>query len=191
MTRDFSWVSFRWPPAEIPQMEKSAGTRKGGMAVPENRAGKTGNQATQPPAHAAFRFARARDDRQTEIAEDYVELIDELTTRFGHVRAVDIARELGVSHVTVFKALARLRRDGLVAALPKRAIILTEIGRALAQRARQRHQILRQFLHAIGVDPETAEADAEGMEHHASDATLRALQRLTVRLMAEKRIPQE
>jgi len=154
--------------------------------VENNGADKGGNQATRLPTRAAFRFARARDDRQTEIAEDYVELIDDLTTRFGQARTVDIARELGVSHVTVFKALARLRRDGLVAALPKRAIILTEVGHALAQRARQRHQILRQFLHAIGVDPETAEADAEGMEHHASEATLHALQKLTARLMAEK-----
>ena len=36
-----------------------------------------------------------------------------------------------------------------------------------------------EFLHAIGVPPEIAEADAEGIEHHVSEATLNALEDVT------------
>lgn len=133
-------------------------------------------------ATMARRFARARDARQTEIAEDYVELIDDLIARDGRARSVDVARALGVSHVTVFKTVSRLQRDGLVTTAPYRSIALTEAGRALAQRARRRHQIVARFLRAIGVDAETAAADAEGMEHHASAATLSAFERMTARL---------
>jgi DtxR family manganese transport transcriptional regulator len=42
----------------------------------------------------------------------------------------------------------------------------------LAAASRERHRLVRDFLVALGVDPETAEADAEGIEHHVSDSTL-------------------
>ncbi|MGC8524973.1 MAG: manganese-binding transcriptional regulator MntR [Acidibrevibacterium sp.] len=130
-----------------------------------------------PPA-ARNRFVRARDDRQGEIAEDYVELIDDLIRERGEARAVEIARALGVSHVTVIRTVGRLARDGLVATEPYSAVLLTEAGRALARRARARHEIVAGFLQAIGVDEATAREDAEGMEHHASETTLRAMQKM-------------
>ncbi len=136
----------------------------------------------KPEVVATNRFSRARDARQGEIAEDYVELIAELIARGGEARAADIARSLGVSHVTVLKTIARLARDGLVTTLPYRAIFLTAAGEALAARTRERHQIVARFLLAIGVDPQAADADAEGMEHHASEQTLRAFERLTMLL---------
>jgi len=130
------------------------------------------------------RFARARGDRQAETAEDYVELIAELIASSGEARAADIARTLGVTHVTVVRTIARLARDGLVTSAPYRSVLLTRAGEALAERTRTRHEIVARFLLAIGVDPETAHADAEGMEHHASEQTLRAFERLTARLAA-------
>jgi DtxR family manganese transport transcriptional regulator len=39
--------------------------------------------------------------------------------------------------------------------------------------------VVRDFLIAIGVDPVTADADAEGMEHHISEKTLAVFRRLT------------
>ncbi len=129
-----------------------------------------------PPARN--RFVRARDARQGEIAEDYVELIDDLIRERGKARAAEIARALGVSHVTVIRTVARLARDGLVATEPYSAVTLTEAGRALAERARARHEIVAGFLRAIGVDETTAREDAEGMEHHASETTLKAMQKM-------------
>lgn len=125
------------------------------------------------------RFVRARLARQGEIAEDYVELIAELIDRQGEARAADIARILGVTHVTVVKTIARLARDGLVTSRPYRAIFLTTSGRELAERTRARHEIVWRFLVALGIDPHIAQQDAEGMEHHVSQTTLDAFARAT------------
>ena len=130
----------------------------------------------EPPGRN--RFVRARDARQGEIAEDYVELIDDLIRERGQARATEIARALGVSHVTVIRTVGRLARDGLVETEPYSAVLLTEAGRALARRARARHEIVAGFLRAIGVDEATAREDAEGMENYASETTLRAMQKM-------------
>jgi DtxR family transcriptional regulator, manganese transport regulator len=128
---------------------------------------------------SANRFVRAREARQTEVAEDYVELIADLIASSGEARAADIARALGVTQATVTSTVARLVRDGLVTSRPYRSIFLTERGESLALWSRERHAIVRRFLLAIGVSPETADADSEGLEHHVSAETLAALERLT------------
>jgi DtxR family manganese transport transcriptional regulator len=124
------------------------------------------------PARQARRFKKVRDAHQTEVAEDYVELIAELIDNSGEARLVDLAERLGVTNATVNNTIQRLVRDGLVSCRPYRSIFLTDQGRALAIASRERHRLVRDFLLALGVDPETAEADAEGIEHHVSDATL-------------------
>ena len=129
------------------------------------------------PDQRATNFVQTRLARKTEIAEDYVELIADLIDSGGEARAVDIARGLGVSHATVIKTIGRLQRDGLVVTKPYRAIFLTDEGRRLATWSRQRHELVVQFLLAIGVSEETAHADAEGMEHHVSTETLAAFDR--------------
>lgn len=125
----------------------------------------------------AANFQKVREAHQTEVAEDYVELIADLIDTTGEARAADIARRLGVAHPTVVKTVSRLQRDGLVETQRYRSIFLTEAGRAMAERSRQRHAIVVGFLKAIGVSAETAERDAEGIEHHVSDETLAALER--------------
>jgi len=126
---------------------------------------------------SARRFQRTRLDHALETAEDYVELIEALIAERGEARAVDMAERLGVSPVTVGKTVQRLAREGYVTSQPYRAIHLTEAGRALAEASRQRHQIVLRFLLALGVPSEVAEADAEGLEHHASEPTLEAMRR--------------
>lgn len=123
------------------------------------------------------RFVRVRDDHASETAADYVELIDDLISKQGEARAVDIAAHLGVTHVTVTKTVQRLQREGLVTSQPYRSIFLTEAGRDLAEESRMKHLIVLDFLKALGVPPEIAETDAEGIEHHVSEATLSAMAR--------------
>ena len=127
--------------------------------------------------HQAQDFGRVRDAHSSEIAEDYVELIADLLETTGEVRAVDLAQRFGVTPATVNSTVKRLVRDGLVRSERYRAIFLTEAGRALAERCRERHRIVRDFLVALGIDPVTAESDAEGIEHHVSDETLAAFAR--------------
>jgi DtxR family manganese transport transcriptional regulator len=123
-------------------------------------------------ARRAERFKRVRDAHQTEMAEDYVELIADLIDEKGEARVVDLAGRLGVTKPTVNSAIQRLQRDGFVSSEPYRSIFLTEKGRRLAASSRERHRVVREFLVVLGVDPETADADAEGIEHHVSSATL-------------------
>lgn len=131
----------------------------------------------QQAARRAEKFQRVRDAHQSELAEDYVELIAELLVEKGEARLVDLAGRLGVTKATVNNTIQRLQRDGFVTSEPYRAIFLTDKGRQLATSSRERHEIVREALIALGVDAETADSDAEGIEHHVSGATLAALRR--------------
>ena len=122
----------------------------------------------------ARRFGKTRSAQSTALFEDYVELIADLLTSSGEARPTDIARRLGVSHATAIKAIARLKRAGLATSRPYRGVFLTEKGDALAERVHVRHRLVVDLLRAVGVPAEAAEADAEGMEHHVSDVTLKA-----------------
>jgi DtxR family manganese transport transcriptional regulator len=129
----------------------------------------------------ALRFGRARTARSSAVQEDYVELIADLMAAHGEARATDIAKRMGVTHPTALKCITRLKREGLVTSRPYRGIFLTEAGQELAQRVRARHRLIVEVLLALGVPGEAAEADAEGMEHYASEATLAAFSRFLLR----------
>ena len=123
-----------------------------------------------PRGHAA----RTRRDHSQELAQDYVELIADLIEENGEARVVDLARRLGVTHVTVNRTIRRLQRAGFVSTEPYRAIFLTAAGQRLARESRERHHLVVRFLVALGVPAAVAESDAEGIEHHVSRETLRA-----------------
>jgi DtxR family transcriptional regulator, manganese transport regulator len=125
----------------------------------------------------ARRFGKTRSAQSTALLEDYVELIADLLTSAGEARPTDIARRLGVSHTTAIKTVSRLKRAGLATARPYRGIFLTEKGQALAERVRIRHRLVVDLLRAIGVPGESAEADAEGIEHYVSETTLQTFSR--------------
>ena len=134
----------------------------------------TADNSKPEAGQRAERFRRVRDAHQTEMAEDYVELIADLIEHKGEARLVDLAEQLGVTKATVNNTIQRLQRDGFVTSQPYRSIFLTSKGRKVAAASRARHSLVRDFLIALGVDAETADGDAEGIEHHVSDATLEA-----------------
>ncbi|MBL8746181.1 MAG: manganese-binding transcriptional regulator MntR [Phycisphaerae bacterium] len=133
------------------------------------------------PADPSARFRRTRDAHTRETAEDYVEAIAELIGAKGEARVRDLARLMGVSHVTVSRIVARIADEGLVESSRYRPLALTPAGKRLAQRARERHDIVVRFLIAIGVPAAQASIDAEGMEHHVGNATLKAMENLVAR----------
>jgi DtxR family manganese transport transcriptional regulator len=140
----------------------------------KNAAPATRELATEPVQ--ADRFSKARSARSASMLEDYTELIADLIAANGEARTTDIARRLGVAHPTASKTIARLKREGLATARPYRGIFLTEAGVAMANKVRQRHRLVVDLLMAVGAPREAAEADAEGVEHYVSDATLRAFE---------------
>jgi DtxR family manganese transport transcriptional regulator len=129
----------------------------------QNRPGRIAQP--QPPR-------RTRQEHSQETAQDYVELIADLIGTTGEARVIDLARRLGVTHVTVGRTIQRLQREGLVTTQPYRSIFLTDSGKKLSEEAHSRHEIVVAFLESIGVPADTARSDAEGIEHHVSEATL-------------------
>lgn len=118
------------------------------------------------------KHVRTRTDHSTELAEDYVEAIDDILQEQEVCRVVDLAKQFGVTHVTVNRTIGRLQRDGLVQTEPYAPVTLTARGKKLADASRRRHETVLNFLLAHGISAETARVDAEGIEHHVSEETL-------------------
>ena len=117
------------------------------------------------------------DDRiqLTPAHEDYIEAIVELEEAFqrSEIRSVDVAAMLDVSKASVNKALQTLREAGLVDQEHYGRITLTDAGRSYGKEIWARHRVLRDFLvEDLGVDPETADAEACQMEHAISEDTM-------------------
>lgn len=126
-------------------------------------------------------FKRVRADHSAELAGDYVEMIADLIDDRGEARCTDLAMRLGVANATVVKTLKRLTDQGLVTQEPYRAIFLTSDGWTLAEDGKRKHQIVENFLLALGVPADTARIDSEGIEHHVSVDTLKAMARFLSR----------
>ena len=118
------------------------------------------------------RFRATRAHHNQEAAEDYTELIFDLIERVGEARIGEIARELGISHVTALRTIARLQKHGFVETSQQKPVQLTAKGKRLARYAKERHRIVVNFLISLGVPAKVAEIDAEGAEHHISRITL-------------------
>ena len=129
-------------------------------------------------------FKRTRADHSSELAEDYVELIADLIDEKGEARGNEVALRLGVANATVVKMLKKLMERGLVTLEPYRDIMLTGEGWSLAENGRRRHDIVENFLLTLGISAETARIDSEGIEHHVSEETLKAMMRHCARKLA-------
>ncbi len=114
--------------------------------------------------------------------EDYLERILELIDTKGYARVVDIATSLGISQASVTNMIQRLDTEGLLKYEKYRGLVLTSAGETLARSIAQRHQLLTDFLQLLGVDENVIAHDVEGMEHHISPSTLRAIEALTEQL---------
>lgn len=134
-------------------------------------------RANRAAKNQAAILSQTRREHAHEIAEDYVEAIADLVAETGEARVVDLAKRLGVTHVTVNRTIARLQRAGYVTAQPYRAIFLTKTGGHLAADCKSRHEIVVAFLRSLGIPEQVAETDAEGIEHHVSPETLAAFER--------------
>lgn len=118
-------------------------------------------------------FKATRKHHSSEAAEDYTELIADLIERDGEARTGEIAKQMGISHVTALRTIQRLQEEGLLVTSPRKPVELTSQGRKVARYAKERHQLLVDFFVSIGVPKEVAEVDVEGAEHHISDGTLK------------------
>jgi Mn-dependent DtxR family transcriptional regulator len=120
--------------------------------------------------------------RNSAAVEDYLERILELINSKGYARVVDIAAALKISQASVTNMVQRLDGEGLLKYEKYRGLILTAAGKALARKIAHRHKLLTDFLKLLGLDDRVIYHDVEGMEHHISAPTLRAIEALTAQL---------
>jgi Mn-dependent DtxR family transcriptional regulator len=114
--------------------------------------------------------------------EDYLEQILGLISSKGYARVVDIASRLKISQASVTNMIQRLDADGFLKYEKYRGLTLTAPGKNLARKIAYRHRILTDFFKLLGLDEQVIYHDVEGMEHHISAPTLRALEALTAQL---------
>ncbi len=118
----------------------------------------------------------------SSAVEDYLERILDLIDTKGYARVVDIAKSLRISQASVTSMVQRLDAEGLLHYEKYRGLVLTAAGEKLARNITHRHQLLTDFFKLLGIDDEVIYHDVEGMEHHISPSTLRALEALTTAL---------
>jgi DtxR family transcriptional regulator, manganese transport regulator len=114
--------------------------------------------------------------------EDYLERILELINAKGYARVVDIASALHISQASVTNMVQRLGADGLLKYEKYRGLVLTSSGEKLARSIAYRHKLLTDFFQLLGLSERVIHHDVEGMEHHVSLPTLRAIEALTRQL---------
>ena len=131
-------------------------------------------------------FIYTRKTHETENAEDYVELIEDLIENEGEARVVDVAKHLGISKATVNQTINRLTKKGLVISKPYRSIHLTNIGKQIARKTRERHNIVYNFLISLGVNKKIAEQESEGIEHHVGEKTLSLFKKFAKKMEKKK-----
>ena len=115
--------------------------------------------------------------RLQESGEMYLETILTLSKNQNHVRSIDISESMGYSKPSVSRAVGLLKTGGYIEVDKDGFITLTGSGREIAEKIFERHTILTQMLVGLGVDRETAAADACKMEHAISDTSLEAIKR--------------
>ena len=118
----------------------------------------------------------------SSTVEDYLERILELINSKGYARVVDIAAALEISQASVTNMVQRLDAERLLKYEKYRGLVLTETGEKLARSIAHRHRLLTEFLKLLGLDDRVIHHDVEGMEHHISVPTLRAIEALTRQL---------
>src|SRR5437588_12114102 len=114
--------------------------------------------------------------RGSSAVEDYLERILDLLDSKGYARVVDIASSLKISQASVTNMVQRLDAEGLLKYEKYRGLVLTTAGEKLARSITQRHQLLTDFFKLLGVDDDVIYHDVEGMEHHISPPTVRAIE---------------
>ena len=112
-----------------------------------------------------------------ESGEMYLEAILVLSKKNGFVRSIDVSEYLGYSKPSVSRAMGILRTGEYICIDKDGAITLTDSGREIAEKIYERHTVLSALLMRMGVDEETATADACKLEHAISDASFEAIKR--------------
>ena len=112
-----------------------------------------------------------------ESGEMYLETIYILTKKNHDVRSLDVAEYMNFSKPSVSRAVGLLKQGGYITVDQEGYLHLTAMGEEIAAKMYERHMLLTEFLMRLGVDRETASADACKIEHDISDKSFEAIKR--------------
>jgi len=122
--------------------------------------------------------------------EDYLEVIAELVELKGYATTLDISRYMNVSAPSVTKMLQRLDENEYLEYEKYHGINLTQKGTHIAETIRQKHGILLEFFEILGIGHDTANQDAEGVEHHLNPKTIKQLRKFITFLKSNPKVLQ-
>jgi DtxR family Mn-dependent transcriptional regulator len=107
----------------------------------------------------------------TAPVEDYLKAIYDIQQGGGAATTNALAERLALAPASVSGMVRRLATQGLLEHEPYRGARLTAAGRTAALRTLRRHRILESYLATVlGVPWDDVHAEAEQLEHAASDA---------------------
>ena len=112
-----------------------------------------------------------------ESGEMYLETIYILLKKTNDVRSMDIAEYMNFSKPSVSRAVGLLKEGEYFTVDKDGFITLTDSGKEIAAKIYERHTMLTDFLIRLGVEEETAAADACKIEHDISDRSFEAIKK--------------
>ncbi len=115
--------------------------------------------------------------RLQESGEMYLETILILSEKSPAVRAIDISSYMGYSKPSVSRAVGLLKEGGFIYTDKDGHLYLTELGKEIAVKTYERHELLTELFVSVGVPEDIAAEDACKVEHHISDITFEALKK--------------
>ncbi len=110
-----------------------------------------------------------------ESGEMYLETIYVLSKKSSYVRSIDVGEEMGYSKPSVSRAVGLLKEGGYITVGTDGSLHLTPLGKEIAEKTYERHTVLSELFVCLGVNEETATADACKIEHVISSETFAAL----------------
>lgn len=108
----------------------------------------------------------------TASQEDYLKQIYLLGREQEEVRVTDVAKYLGLSKPSVNRAINTLKEGEFIVHEHYGTLKLTQKGEKAANNIYESYKVIRKFLiEVLEVDAETADLEADLMEHHISKST--------------------
>lgn len=113
----------------------------------------------------------------TERDEDYLKIIASIIEEKGYAKVKDVAKELELGPSTVTGMFKKLDKAGYINYEKYGGVTLTEKGKEIASRTREKYGMLKEFLMNLGLDEKTAEEDACKVEHVLNPITAQTLEK--------------
>lgn len=99
------------------------------------------------------------------------------------MRSIDVANELDFSKPSVSVAMKNLKIRNYITVSDDGYISLTKTGKEIADKVYDCHNLLKDWLVHLGVNPEIAAADACKMEHDISPESYEAMKKCILSLL--------